>query len=52
MELQHKIVIALSLVLVVFGSLLLNAISLSGFTHALVLGGIVCVWVLWIVKRF
>ncbi|QQK59163.1 methyl-accepting chemotaxis protein [Shewanella sp. LC6] len=52
MELQHKIVIALSLVLVVFGSLLLNAISLSGLTHALVLGGIVCVWVLWIVKRF
>ncbi|MGL4219266.1 MAG: methyl-accepting chemotaxis protein, partial [Shewanella sp.] len=51
MELQHKIIIALSLVLVVFCSLLLNTISLSGLTHALVLGGIVCVWVLWIVKR-
>ncbi|MCT8863363.1 methyl-accepting chemotaxis protein [Shewanella bicestrii] len=51
MELQHKVAIALSFVLVVLSSLLLNAIALSGFTQALILGGIVCAWVLWIVQR-
>lgn len=51
MELQHKVAIAISFVLVVLSSLLLNAIALSGLTQALILGGIVCAWVLWSTLR-
>lgn len=52
MELKHKVVIALSFVLAVFSSLLLSAATLSGFVQALILGVIVCGWVLWVVSHF